>query len=254
MAVYDYGRTPQGMFYYAMEYLPGLDLAALVRDYGAQPPGRVIHLLRQVCGALAEAHAAGLVHRDIKPANIILTERGGEPDVVKVVDFGVVKTLDLEGAETTQASRSMITGTPSYLSPEAIKSGDLVDGRSDIYALGCVGYFLLTGHPVFDGSSIVEICAHHLHTPPQPPSRRSPAVPADLDDVILKCLAKSPEERFIDAGALRDALARSSAEATWSRIDALAWWAARRSTAPSGPRPQTLPPEAQTMAVDLGGR
>ena len=254
VAVYDYGRTPQGMFYYAMEYLPGLDLAALVRDYGAQPPGRVIHLLRQVCGALAEAHAAGLVHRDIKPANIILTERGGEPDVVKVVDFGVVKTLDLEGAETTQASRSMITGTPSYLSPEAIKSGDLVDGRSDIYALGCVGYFLLTGHPVFDGSSIVEICAHHLHTPPQPPSRRSPAVPADLDAVILECLAKSPEERFIDAGALREALGQSSAEATWSRIDALAWWAARRSAAPPGSRPQTLPPEAQTMAVDLGGR
>jgi eukaryotic-like serine/threonine-protein kinase len=155
---------------------------------------------------------------------------------------------------TPHSSRSMITGTPSYLSPEAIKSGDLVDGRSDIYALGCVGYFLLTGYPVFDGSSIVEICAHHLHTPPQPPSRRSPAVPADLDAMILKCLAKSPEERFIDVGALREALGQSSAEATWSRTDALAWWAARRSAAPPASRPQTLPPEAQTISADLAER
>jgi eukaryotic-like serine/threonine-protein kinase len=254
VAVYDYGRTPEGVFYYAMEYLPGLDLEALVRQYGPQPAGRVIHILQQTCGALAEAHGSGLVHRDIKPANIILAERGGEPDVVKVVDFGVVKKLDLRGVETTRVSRAVLTGTPLYLSPEAIRSEDQIDGRSDIYSLGALTYFLLTAHPVFDAESVVEVCAHHLHSEPVPPSSRWPGgVPADLEAVVLTCLAKSPDDRFPDVRLLREALARCVDAGSWTRDAALTWWEQRRdSTRPR--REPAVAAAAQTLTVDLVAR
>src|SRR5215471_1077453 len=173
IAIFDYGRTPQGLFYYAMEYLDGLNLYQLVEKDGPQPPARVAHILRQVCGALAEAHAVGLIHRDINPANIILSERGGMPDVAKVVDFGLVKSLEPNGSgadvEATQAN--VLVGTPLYISPEAIK-GEALDGRSDLYALGAVGYFLLTGTHVFPAPNHVEVFAHHLHTAPESPSVR----------------------------------------------------------------------------------
>ena len=152
VAIYDYGRTPEGVFYYAMEYLDGIDLQTLVERYGPQPVPRVIHILLQVCGSLYEAHSLGLVHRDIKPANIMLNRRGGEPDVVKVLDFGLVKAVDdqKQAGLTQQAS---LTGTPLYMSPEAIQLPNSVDARSDLYAVGAVGYFLLTGHPVFEADN-----------------------------------------------------------------------------------------------------
>ena len=180
VVIFDYGRTPEGVFYYAMEYLDGLDLERLVRVDGPQPAGRIIHILAQVCGALAEAHDAGLIHRDVKPANIILTERGGMPDIPKVVDFGLVKQFATLGSADTATTvvgvtaANTIVGTPLYLSPEAITGRDL-DGRSDLYALGAVGYYLLTGEPVFSATSIVEVSAHHLHSVPVPPVGTEPA-------------------------------------------------------------------------------
>src|SRR5208337_3577810 len=148
VAIYDYGRTPEGLFYFAMEYLGGIDLDQLVRQYGAQPEGRVIHILRQVCGSLSEAHRIGLIHRDIKPANIVLTCRGGVCDLVKVLDFGLVKTARPSSAEVS--GPDAVVGTPHFISPEAVTKPETVDMRSDTYSLGAVGYWLLTGKTLFD--------------------------------------------------------------------------------------------------------
>ena len=161
VAIYDYGRTPEGVFYYAMEYLDGIDLQTLVERYGPQPVPRVIHILQQICGSLYEAHSLGLVHRDIKPANIMLNRRGGEPDVVKVLDFGLVKALDDE-KQAGLTQQNSLTGTPLYMSPEAIQLPNSVDPRSDLYAVGAVGYFLLTGQPVFEAENVVELCQKHV--------------------------------------------------------------------------------------------
>jgi serine/threonine-protein kinase len=226
VSVYDFGRTPEGTFYYAMEYLEGLDLQTLVDADGPQEPGRVVHILIQTLGALAEAHAVGLIHRDVKPANVNLSERSGTPDVVKVLDFGLVKQLgDAVGPETSANNLNQIIGTPLYLSPEAITAPSSMDGRADLYAVGAVGYFLLTGTPPFTGESIVEVCGHHLHTPPVPPSERlGRAIPADLETLILECLAKSPAERPADAKTLKRALARVGARGEWSEERAHDWW------------------------------
>ena len=233
VAIYDYGRTPEGVFYYAMEYLDGINLEDLVRSYGPLPPGRAIAILEQVCGALAEAHARGLVHRDIKPANIILTERGGEPDVAKVVDFGLVKPLAANALQATMVGSSVLTGTPLYMSPEAMTTPEAADPRSDLYAVGAVGYFLLTGHGVFEGGSVAEIIGHHLHTEPVPPSKRgSQYVPPDLEAVILKCLRKRPEDRVRSALELREELRRCKLVPAWTSDDAEAWWRTFRSAAP----------------------
>jgi serine/threonine-protein kinase len=226
VAIYDYGRTPEGIFYYAMEYLDGIDLAELVRLDGPLPPGRVIHVLVQVCNALAEAHAIGLIHRDIKPANILLCERGRVSDMVKVVDFGLVKELHAgPGANVTQADA--ITGTPLYLSPEAI-AGAKIDARADLYAVGAVGFFLLTGTPVFDGATVMQVCAHHLHTaPPRPSERARRPLPGDLEAVVLACLEKEPARRPADAEALAARLAACAAAAEWTGDDAKRWWRER---------------------------
>ncbi len=256
VAIYDYGRTPDGIFYYAMEYLDGINLEDLVRQYGPQPPGRVVAVLDQVCGALNEAHGRGLVHRDIKPANVILTERGGEPDVAKVVDFGLVKPFMSGDPQVTSASSaSVLTGTPLYLSPEAMTMPELADPRSDLYALGAVGYFLLTGHPVFEGATVAEIIGHHLHTEPIAPSRRdNQAVPADLEAIILQCLRKSPEKRPQSARALREALRRCDGVKPWTSDDATAWWRRFRTTdAPPEARVEGAPSDL-TVTVDVADR
>jgi hypothetical protein len=227
IALYDYGRTPDGLFYYAMEYLEGLALDKLVQGFGRQPEGRVIHILRQVCGSLAEAHTQGLVHRDIKPANIFLTHRGGIPDFVKVLDFGLVKARNLEGqAELTGATATL--GTPLYMSPEAVRYPDSVDARSDLYSLGCVGYYLLTGEPVFAGLSVGEVLVHQVESPPEKPSvrLRGPVSP-DLEELLMSCLAKKPAERPASADAFEAALAKCAAAARWSRAEADAWWQKR---------------------------
>ena len=224
VAIYDYGRTPEGLFYYAMEYLDGLNLQSLVEKYGPQPEGRVIHILSQICGSLFEAHSLGLVHRDIKPANIMLNHRGGESDVVKVLDFGLVKALDEEKQAGATAANSL-TGTPLYMAPEAIQSPHSVDARSDLYAVGAVGYFLLTGKPVFDATSIVELCRQHVATVPVAPSQRlGQPVSAELEHALLACLEKSRNKRPATARDLAQLLARCPAAGSWSLDEAEAWW------------------------------
>jgi eukaryotic-like serine/threonine-protein kinase len=223
VAIYDYGRTPEGVFYYAMEYLDGIDLQVLVERYGPQPEGRVIRILKQVCSSLFEAHSQGLVHRDIKPANIMLNRRGGEPDVVKVLDFGLVKALDDE--KQSLQSGGALSGTPLYMSPEAIQTPDLVDARSDLYAVGAVGYFLLTGQPVFQAASLVELCGQHVAAMPTAPSERlGRTISLELESALLACLEKSRAKRPQTARDLSLLLDRAQAAATWTLDDAEAWW------------------------------
>lgn len=226
VAVYDYGRTAEGLFYYAMEYLDGVTLEDLVVHDGAQPPGRVIHVLAQVAAALAEAHAAGLIHRDVKPANVILCERGGVSDVVKVLDFGLVKEIS-GGADLGTSAVDTLHGTPLYMAPEALVSPERIGPRTDLYALGAVGYRLLTGRNAFEGRTVVEVLGHHLHTAPTPPSALVAAVPQDLERQILACLAKDPESRPRDADALRQSLLRCAAAGSWVESRAKAWWSER---------------------------
>jgi eukaryotic-like serine/threonine-protein kinase len=200
IAIYDFGHTRDGVFYYAMEHLDGVSLSDLVENEGPQEPARVVHILRQIAGALGEAHSVGMIHRDVKPANIFLCERGGMKDFVKVLDFGLVKEMASSGEndkkEVALSRADAIAGTPHYMAPESITSPSDVDARVDIYALGGVAYFLLTGTTPFDGNNLVEICSHHLHTPVERPSLRvKKDLPAALEDVVLACLAKSPKDR-----------------------------------------------------------
>jgi serine/threonine-protein kinase len=207
--VFDYGHTEDGTFYYVMEYLPGSTLEALVQQAGPLPPARAVHFLRQVCGALEEAHARGLTHRDIKPGNVMICERGGVPDVAKLLDFGLVLSPVNEAGGEKLTQDGMVTGTPAYLSPEQADGRDDVDVRSDIYSLGAVAYFLLTGQPPFAGRSVMNTLAAHLYEKPEPFSVRRPDVPADLEAVVLRCLAKEPQARFPDVKSLDRALAAS---------------------------------------------
>jgi serine/threonine-protein kinase len=193
--VYDYGRTADGTFYYAMEYLPGLTLEQLVRQNGAISPERTVHFLKQICGALSEAHKAGLIHRDIKPGNILICERGGRPDVAKLLDFGLVGALN--------AGEGNIVGTPQYMSPEQA-SGRSLDARSDLYSLGAVGYFLLCGEPPFANRTIIELLRAHISE--AIPFPDTVAVPEQLKAIILRCLSKDPAERYPDATSLDQAL------------------------------------------------
>ncbi len=223
ITVYDYGRTPEGIFYYAMEYLGGLTLSQLVKRYGAQPEGRVISILRQVCGSLAEAHTIGLVHRDIKPSNIFLTQRGGLADFVKVLDFGLVKSLDAEGVEWTMAEATL--GTPLYMSPEAVEHPDAVDARSDLYSLGAVGYFLVTGEPLFNWLSLGEVLLHQVKDMPMRPSERlGKPVSPDLEELLMRCLAKDPTARPVNARELDEALGGCQIAGDWTRDLAEEWW------------------------------
>ncbi len=256
VAVFDYGRTPDGVFYYAMEYLDGISLEDLVTEFGALPPPRVVHILLQVCGALEEAHANGLVHRDIKPANIMLTERGRVPDVVKVLDFGLVK--ESEQADANLSNVNTILGTPHYMAPEAIVDPSKVDARTDLYAVGATAYFLLTGEHVFDGTNLVEVCSQHLHQAPVAPSKRRAEIPASLEQVVLACLAKKPADRPASAAALTDMLVECDV-AEWTREDARAWWSSpaartrgpKRSAANTGVKTNAF---GNTVAVAMDDR
>ena len=255
IAIYDYGRTDKGTFYYAMELLDGMNLEQLVAEDGPQPQGRVIHILRQVCDSLNEAHSIGLVHRDIKPANIMLNRRGGLCDVVKVLDFGLVKAVDsAKGAGLTMAGT--LTGTPLYLSPEAIQNPDVVDSRGDLYAVGLVGYFLLAGSPPFSGASVVEICMRQVNDSPEPPSARGRrAIDADLESLVLRCLAKNPADRPRTAAELSEALAACQAAGGWTRRDAEAWWRKRQgeTVASASGEPTPTGHFAETMIQSAGG-
>jgi serine/threonine-protein kinase len=205
--IFDYGHAPDGTFYYVMEYLPGLTLEQLVKQQGPLPAGRAVHLLRQACQALREAHGLGLIHRDIKPANIMLCERGGVADVVKVLDFGLVKAVGLAGKEETLTQEGVITGTPAYMSPEQASGQDHLDGRTDIYSLGAVAYFLLTGEPPFVRDRAMQLLVAHIHEPVRPLTDLCAEVPTDLQTVVQRCLEKDPARRFADVSGLHDALA-----------------------------------------------
>jgi hypothetical protein len=230
IAIYDYGRTPEGVFYYAMEYLDGMDLENLVKAFGPLPDGRVIDILRQICGSLAEAHDIGLIHRDIKPANLILTNRAGIPDYVKVLDFGLVKALDsAEEAKITRANVSV--GTPYYMSPEAVEKPETITAAADIYAIGAVGYFLLTGSPVFTGKTVMEICMKHVRAAPEPLAQRvRRPIAESVEAMILHCLAKAPKDRPASAQALQDELDQCRPSQRWTRADAEAWWTNTRGS------------------------
>lgn len=225
VTIFDYGRTLDGIFYYAMELLNGPSLQALVEKEGPVPEARVVHILRQAASALTEAHGVGLIHRDIKPANIILCQKGGIPDVVQVLDFGLVKDLKAN-TDMGLTNPEIVTGTPQYMAPEAITAPTKVDGRSDLYSLGAVGYYLLTGQHVFSGETMVEVCAHHMHTIPVPPHERLGApVDRQLEALILKCLAKKPEDRPQSASELEEELDRLAQELPWKKRVARDWWA-----------------------------
>jgi hypothetical protein len=224
ICIYDYGRTPEGVFYYAMEYLDGVDLEDLVERFGPQPEPRVVQILRQVCGSLAEAHGLGLIHRDIKPANIVLNKRGGLCDFVKLLDFGLVKAVD-SAKEATLTAANCITGTPLYMSPESIEHPDKVDARSDLYALGAVGYFLLTGGPVFQGQTVLELLKKQASAAPELPSQRlGKPVSADLELLLMKCLAKRADDRPGTARELGTLVEKCTVAGTWTTADADAWW------------------------------
>jgi len=216
VAVYDYGRTADGVFYYAMELLPGLDLRHLVQGWGAMPPERVANVLVQVCGSLQEAHEAGLVHRDVKAANVVLTRRGGRADVAKVVDFGLVHPA---GA-TADGELGGVVGTPAYLAPEAFSTPEEVDARSDLYSLGVMGWFLLSGRLPFEGETLLALCRQHLLEPPPP---LPASVPPPLAAMVLRCLAKDPADRPDSAAEIARAI--EGVAATWTPERAEAWWA-----------------------------
>jgi serine/threonine-protein kinase len=226
--IYDYGRTDDGTFYYVMEYLPGMNLSELVRSYGPMPSARALHLVRQACNALAEAHDLGLVHRDIKPANIFAAIRGGRFDVAKLLDFGLAKPLmEMGAAQLTQ--EGAITGSPLYMSPEQAIGDREPDARSDIYAVGAVLYFLVTGRPPFDDQQPMKVLIAHAHEPPPPPSQHNPDVPDDVELVIMRCLQKSPLDRYQSAAELVTALEDCDDFGRWTRDDARTWWLERES-------------------------
>ena len=226
--LYDLGVTEDQTLYFVMELLDGMTLEALVRQHGPVPAGRVIHILRQVCESLEEAHVRGLVHRDIKPANIHLGRVGLRYDFVKVLDFGLVKSVEGGSDEDSLATAAGLTpGTPAYLAPE-MAAGGTVDGRADIYALGCVAYYLLTGHLVFEADNALQMVARHLSVKPVPPSRRAEVqIPPALEQLVLACLAKEPEERPPTAAALARSLAAIEVE-PWGEGDAVEWWRMRQ--------------------------
>jgi serine/threonine-protein kinase len=225
--LYDFGVTRDGTFYYVMELLNGMDLETLVATHGPLPPARAVFLLQQACESLAEAHDRGLIHRDIKPANIQVCRMGDYADWVKVLDFGLVKAQGGSEQDAGLTAPNMMTGTPAYLSPESAL-GEPVDRRSDIYALGCVAYWMLTGRHVFTGDNALQILARHMSSVPTPPSRHSgPNVSPALDQLVLACLEKDPAKRPETVRELRVRLGECEVDGAWTRDDARVWWETR---------------------------
>jgi eukaryotic-like serine/threonine-protein kinase len=230
--VFDYGRTEDGTFFYVMEYLPGLSLEELLQRHGPLPAERVVHLLRQTCQGLREAHSLGLIHRDIKPGNVFAAQLGGLYDVVKLLDFGLVKQI-IEAPSARLTQDGAISGTPLFMSPEQAGGVGNVDARSDIYSLGAVAYMLLTGRPPFERRSALEVLIAHARDEVTPPSQLGADVPADLEAIILRCLAKQPEDRYQDTDSLEQALARCAAADQWTQTRAACWWQENGDTAPA---------------------
>ena len=259
--VFDYGRTPDGIFYYAMEYLDGLNLADLVARYGPQPEERVIHILRQVCGSLGEAHGLGLIHRDIKPANVFLSDRGGVPDNVKVLDFGLVRHFGSNASDANLpefVSADGIVGTPNFIAPEAIEHPDQADARSDLYSVGVLAYYLLTGKYIFEGTSIAELCRRHINDTPESPSERAgKRFDPKLESLVMRCLAKDPVSRPQSAAELAEALAQCAAAARWTPERRGAWWVAHRQMPIHAALPAHVPASSEmqkTVKIDMEER
>lgn len=247
--LFDFGQTHDGTFYYVMELLDGRDLESLVHEFGPLPPGRVMHFVRQICRSLAEAHARGLVHRDIKPANIYVCRVGLEYDFVKVLDFGLVKHANGSTAATQLTAETVAMGTPAYMAPEAIL-GEEVDRPADVYGLGCLMYFLLTGRIVFDADTPMRLLMQHVQQAPIPPSKRSKqATPQEIDDLVMACLHKDPNRRPRDASELLHLV--SSIASDWDHHAARNWWETHLPdlSAPSTLAPADWPANAHPVAV-----
>jgi eukaryotic-like serine/threonine-protein kinase len=241
--VFDYGHAEDGTFYYVMEYLPGMNLEDLVERHGPLPPERTVHLLRQVCQALREAHAIGLIHRDIKPSNIIACERGKIYDVAKLLDFGLVKDSG-SGRDSIRLTREgAFAGSPAFMSPEQASGHQPLDPRSDIYNVGAVAYFLITGKLPFDRQSTLQMLHAHAYEPLVPSPEFREATPADLQDVLLRCLEKNPDARYQDAQTLEKALAACQCANQWTPEKAEQWWAQHPDESPAQPREHQQPTE-----------
>jgi serine/threonine-protein kinase len=244
--IFDYGRSDDGTFYYVMEYLPGLSLQDLVEQYGPLPPQRALHFLQQVCRALREAHANGLIHRDIKPSNIIACERGKVYDVAKLLDFGLVQHHTFKQDETKLTIQGTILGSPAYMSPEQAMGKSDLDARTDIYSLGAVAYFLLTGQPPFVRDTAMQLLLAHGYEAALPLRDVRPELSEDLQTVVLRCLEKDPSKRFADAGSLEKALGLCRSAGLWTDERAASWWSERT------PKPQVAdvsPQQATEPAV-----
>jgi hypothetical protein len=239
--IVDYGHAPDGAFYYVMEYVEGLNLGEFVQRYGPLDPGRVVYLLRQVCAALAEAHAAGLIHRDIKPGNLMVTQQAGLYDVLKILDFGLVQHIGPSEGDDKLTQSGLVMGTPGYMSPE--QATGVADVRSDIYSLGAVGYFLVSGQAPFGGRGIQQIVTS-LTQEPTPLRELRPNVAAGLEIVIHRCLRRNPDERFANILLLDKALADCACAAAWNSREAAAWWQTAGDTVKGG----TADPNGQTPA------
>ena len=249
IVIFDYGRTADRTFYYAMELLEGINLEQLVTRDGPVHPGRVVSILVQACGALSEAHAAGLIHRDIKPANLMLCQRGGVPDVVKVLDFGMVKE---RGVVSDVSQTGISYGTPLYLAPEAISDPQTIDGRADLYALGLVAYYMLCGARAVVGVTLAEVLHQHLSVIPESPSHQlGKTLPRGLEAAVLRCLAKDPDDRPANAEALRQLLLSLDDVPAWTDGQARAWWAGRVI---SDEHARARPPSAADMPVEFRDR
>ncbi len=234
VALFDFGMARDSSFFYVMELLDGLDLQTIVERFGPLPPGRVAQIIRQACDSLEEAHRQGLVHRDIKPTNLFLCRLGQNYDFIKVLDFGLVKTLTSNGGVTTMTMEGQATGTPAYMAPEVALGSESIDQRADIYGLGCVAYFLLTGQLVFNEPTPTAMSLAHVQKTPLPPSERVEThIPAELEALILRCLAKDPDQRPRSAQELAEAIESAAAIPAWSRAEAALWWSLNLPESPS---------------------
>jgi serine/threonine-protein kinase len=229
--IYDYGHSDDGTFYYVMECLPGPTIEQLVRSYGPIPPGRVVHFLLQLCGALGEAHGIGLIHRDIKPGKTMICRSGGRHDVAKLLGFGLVAAPGDRPRDEALTIEGAIYDTPAYISPEQADRRNNLGPASDIYSLGAVAYYMLTGQPPFVRSSAVRVLVAHVNGEPLPLTALRPDLPLDLQAVVLRCLAKAPTDRFPDAQSLENALRQCHTAGQWSEEEAAHWWQAAQSTA-----------------------
>ena len=255
--IFDFGVSEDGLLFYAMEYVEGFDLRRLVDRFGTLPAGRAIHLVGQACRSIHHAHEHGIVHRDVKPENCMVGGLASEPDFLKVLDFGLAKVTRGDAEDERLSRTGAVMGTPHYMAPE-LCTGQPVDGRTDVYSLGCVLFYVLTGQPTFRGDSWMEVMMLHTSEPPAPPSSLNPGVPGDLDAVVLRALAKDPRDRFRSAAEMDDALQQCAAAGSWALRDAADWWQAHQEEAafafePPGPADKSgVAPFATTIEFSIG--